>query len=179
MRLGILSDTHGDATLMGYALRALHQRGASFIIHCGDVGPTNVLDLFTTYGIPAAFVFGNTDVQREQMKRRAGVIGVTCFGEFGEFEMAGKKFAVLHGDDPRRLEEVVHQAGHDVVLHGHTHRWRDDWVNAEGKRPVRIINPGALHEPKNILDGMRAKTCAMLHLNTGRLEKIVVGMAGA
>jgi hypothetical protein len=49
-------------------------------------------------------------------------------------------------------------------------------ANADGKRPVRIINPGALHEPKTIVDGMQAKTCAMPHLNPGRLEKIDVGV---
>jgi hypothetical protein len=57
-------------------------------------------------------------------------------------------------------------------------RWRDDWVEAPGKRSVRIINPGALHNPKTIVDGERQTPCAMLHLNTGRLEKIVVAMAG-
>ena len=166
--------------MMCHAITALRDRSATYIIHCGDIGSPNMLDLFLI--LPnqhaAGFIFGNDDVGKcEPLRRRAGELGVHCFEFFGEFTMAGKAFAVVHGDDEHRLNELVSQRGHDYVLHGHTHVWRDEWIEGGSKRSVRIINPGALSDPRKDADGLRRKTCAMLDLDTGRLERIILAEA--
>ena len=178
MRLGILSDTHDNAKMMRQAISALRDRGAGYVIHCGDIGSPKMLDLFQVlpgrYG--AGFVFGNSDVRNcDSLWQRAKELGVDCFENFKQFEMAGLKFAVLHGDDEARLAAVIDGREHDVVLHGHTHRWKDERIEENGLKAIRIINPGALHDPRQNAAGVREKTCAMLDLDSGRLEKIVIG----
>ena len=102
MRLGILSDSHNDAGRMREAITALRDRGAGYVIHCGDIMSPDMLELF--HIVPgrfaAGFVYGNNDIGKcDSLRRRAKELGVDCFEFFKEFTMAGKSFAVLHGDD--------------------------------------------------------------------------------
>lgn len=158
MHLGILSDTHDDEKWMNFALLALRQRGASYIIHCGDIGTPRMLDFMV--GSPCGFIWGNSDKEPVALMRHAASIGIHCFEYFGEFEMAGKMFAVVHGDDRARMKALLEDQRHDYLLCGHTHVCRDERVGR-----IRMINPGALYEAKE-------RTCAILHVEEDRLEMI-------
>jgi putative phosphoesterase len=153
--VGILSDTHGrlDAAHAGVAI--LRAAGAEFLIHCGDVGEEEVLDALA--GIPAAFVFGNNDWDRRGLERYAKDIGVTCLGASGEIELAGKCFAVFHGDDFALRRKLLDGQKYDYVLQGHTHAPADE---RHGR--TRLINPGALHRA-------RPRTVAVLDTGTDAL----------
>lgn len=148
MIVGILSDTHDriEAARTGIAL--LRQHDAEYFIHCGDVGSEMILDLLA--GLPAAFVFGNTDWDRRGLERYAAQLNVSCLGVSGEIELDGKRFYVQHGDDFPALKRMIDSQRVDYVLHGHSHVTRDERI---GK--TRIINPGALHRA-------RVKTVARL-----------------
>ncbi len=158
--LGILSDTHDRAAITAAAVRVLREAGAEYFIHCGDVGSEQVLDLFA--GLPAAFVWGNTDWDQPALARYAQTIGVRCLGTRGDLELDGKRFAVLHGDDAPAMRRVLDQQLHHYLLHGHTHARRDERLGH-----VRIINPGALHRA-------REKTVALLDTGTDRLRFITI-----
>ena len=148
MLIGLLSDTHDrlDATIAG--VRVLREAGAEFFLHGGDVGGERILDVFA--GDKAAFVFGNNDWDRRELARYAEKIGVQCLEEFGEITLAGKRFAVTHGDDNARLKRIQNDQRDDYLITGHTHLKRDERV---GK--IRWINPGALYRA-------REKTVAIL-----------------
>ena len=161
MLLGILSDTHDRAEMMRRAIQALQARGAEFFVHCGDVCGPDLLDALA--GLHSAFVWGNCDWDRAGLRRYGEAIGVPCYGEFADLELAGKRIAVLHGDDKARMEGVLAAQEHDYLLHGHTHVTRDQRV---GK--TRVINPGALHRASE-------KTVALLDLAADRLEHIRIG----
>lgn len=160
MIVGILSDTHdrADAAMLGVA--ALREAGAQFLIHCGDVGSDHVLEHLG--GVPAAFVFGNTDWDRRALQRSAGHLGVQCLGDAGELELDGKWFYVCHGDDFRAMRAALDAQRYDYLLHGHSHTRRDDRVGR-----TRIINPGALHRA-------REKTVAVLDIARDRLTFLPV-----
>ncbi|MGN6506087.1 MAG: YfcE family phosphodiesterase [Tepidisphaeraceae bacterium] len=161
MRVGILSDTHGDADIAHRAVRLLLAQGAGYLIHCGDVGETDVLDALA--GTPSAFVFGNTDFDRTDLANYAQSIGVTCLNDFGVVTLQEKNIAVTHGDDQRTLSRLVSPgSGVDYLLTGHTHQRRDERVG-----PVRWINPGALHRAA-------IKTVALLDLDTDTLQSLTV-----
>ena len=160
MLLGILSDTHDRYEIMGAAVRTLRERGAAFLIHCGDVCTPNLLDHLA--GLPSAFVWGNCDFDRLALQRYAQAIEVPCYGVFGDLELGGKRVAVLHGDDRQRLDAILRVQGHDYLLHGHTHVRRDERVGR-----TRIINPGALFRASE-------KTVALLDTETDQLESIVI-----
>jgi len=146
--IGILSDTHGRAHAMAAGVAALRDRGAEFFIHCGDVGSEEVLDHLA--GTRAAFVFGNTDFDRASLTRYAEDLNITCYGNAGDFELDGKRFALLHGDDERLKRRILDAQQHDYLLQGHTHIPLDERVGR-----TRVINPGALHRAK-------VKTVALL-----------------
>ena len=175
MLLALLSDTHNDALQMTWVIQALRQRGAAFVVHCGDMGTASMLDLFRVEPgkYAAGFVFGNDDEGNTGAQlRRAREIGVVCFERFGEFEMGGKKFAVLHGDDKRQLTATIQTGEYDFVLHGHTHVWCDEQITAGNGKMVRVINPGALDKPRKDHDGLIQRSCALLNIETGGLVRI-------
>lgn len=148
MIVGILSDTHDRLHATSLAVQALAGAGAQFLIHCGDVGSEQILDQLA--GVPAAFVFGNTDWDRQALQRYAEQLGLRCLGAAGELELGGKSFCVLHGDDSREMRRALDAQRFDYLLHGHTHVKRDERVGR-----TRVVNPGALHRA-------REKTVALL-----------------
>ena len=111
MRIGLLSDTHDKLPAMADAVRQLQERQAEFFIHCGDVGTPSVLDYLA--GLPAAFVWGNCDWDRPGLERYAQQIHVPCHGPFADLELAGKRIAVLHGDDNKLKRQLLSEQRHD------------------------------------------------------------------
>lgn len=145
MRIGILSDTHGRVPATAAAMRLLQAQGAEFFIHCGDLGSTAVINHLA--GVPSAFVFGNTDWDRQELRRHAEQLNVQCLGTYGDLNLGGKRFAVTHGDDNRLTRRVLSEQLHDYLLVGHSHAREQDQVGR-----VLLINPGALHRahPKTV-----------------------------
>ena len=152
MRLGILSDTHGNLTTAAAGVRALEEAGAEFFIHCGDIGSEGSIDLLA--GLKCAFVFGNCDFDRTKLSRYAESIGVPCYGSFANLGLDGKTVAVIHGDDFKLKQRLLSEQNHDYLLQGHTHLRADERVGR-----TRVINPGALH---------RASQKTVATLDTGR-----------
>ena len=71
---------------------------------------------------------------------------------------------MIHNLEPRRRAWARE---FDVVIHGHTHRWRDEVVDG-----VRFINPGTATKPQF---GGTERTMARLNFgNELKVEKIEV-----
>lgn len=162
MILGILSDTHDRGDAMKAAVEALRSAGAQFYVHCGDVGSPAMLDHLA--GLPAAFVWGNTDVDRLALARYAQALGIQCFGAFGELEFDGQRIALLHGDDARLKRKILDDQQHNYLLQGHTHARQDARFGC-----VRLINPGAMHRASE-------KSVAILDVARDELRFIVVAV---
>jgi len=135
--VGVLSDTHGKAQTAAAAVKLLLAHGAEYLVHCGDVGETDVLDCLA--GHPSMFVFGNNDWDRQGLLRYAKQIGVECGEEMGKLSLGDKRAVVTHGDSERLIGQVLKEQMVDYLFVGHTHHPMDQ---RHGR--VRIINPGAL-----------------------------------
>jgi putative phosphoesterase len=154
MKIGIISDTHGQVDMALSAAREFMFRAVEAVVHCGDVGSEMVLtemaSLFQAVDIPLYVVLGNTD-SRSDLRFYPGNIGVNLLGRFGDLELAGKKIAMLHSDDEQRLAEIVDSQHYDYVLFGHTHVCHD-----EKRDKTRLVNPGAagrgMHPSCAVLD---------------------------
>lgn len=169
MIVGILSDTHGHAPRTAAAVGLLKQLGAQALVHCGDVGGPGVLEALV--GLPAWFVWGNTDHPDDRTGAYAARLGIQPPRDVPtRLELAGRRLAVFHGHEPA-FEELLHStrrgdaagfrerlAGVDYVLYGHTHQPADDRFAG-----VRLINPGALRRAA-------ARTVATLELLTDELR---------
>ena len=163
MIVGILSDTHDRVEAARAGVKLLQAHHAEYLIHCGDVGSEQILDVLA--GLPSAFVFGNNDWDIGGLQRYARDLNITCLGPGGNLELGGKLFHVEHGDDPRTMRRALDGQTFDYLLHGHTHVPRDERV---GK--TRVINPGALHRA-------REKTVAVLDTETDALKFLVIAAA--
>ncbi len=137
MRIGILSDTHGHAEAVGLAVEAFRRGRVELVIHCGDIGSLEVIELLTDW--PTHFVLGNVD-SRAVVAQAIEDVGQTCHGRFGELELAGRKIAFLHGDDGQLLNQTIRGGQWDVVFHGHTHSAKQANVGS-----TLVVNPGALY----------------------------------
>lgn len=159
--VGILSDTHGRREIAKRAIALLCSRGAQQIVHCGDVGETDILDLLAG-DPPAAFVFGNNDLDREALAKYAESIGVTCLKEFGTLTVDDRVIAVTHGDRGSLVRRAIDDPAVSYLLVGHTHVAADT-----RQRHVRVINPGALYRAAR-------KSVALLNLKTDTLEFVTI-----
>ncbi|MBO0697791.1 MAG: metallophosphoesterase family protein [Zavarzinella sp.] len=61
MKIGVLSDTHGQVDRTTAAIHLLRERGVELILHCGDIDSPATVRLFTD--VPTHFVFGNWDLR--------------------------------------------------------------------------------------------------------------------
>jgi len=154
LKIGIISDTHGQVDLALSAAREFLFRGIGAVFHCGDVGSDMVLiemaGMLRQLDIPVYAVLGNCDAHLDFRFFPDG-IGVHLLGRFGEVDLAGRKIALLHSDDEARFEEAVRSGRYDYVFFGHSHARRDETINK-----TRIVNPGAagrgMHPSCAVLD---------------------------
>jgi putative phosphoesterase len=144
MLLGILSDSHGQHRLVAEALRLFDGLGVEYVIHCGDVGSTAVLDYLV--GRPCSFVWGNMDAMHLGLRGYPAKVGLPPPKPPLRLELGGKVLLVFHGHE-RGFHEALRVGQADYFLHGHTHYARDERVGR-----VRVINPGALYHaaPKSV-----------------------------
>lgn len=138
MRIGVMSDTHGQTRFAADAVRLLDSLGIEQLLHCGDIGSPAVVPIVSRW--PAHFVLGNVDDQVEPLRQAIEAAGGRLHGRFGQLEPAGCPIAFLHGDDARRLQETIASGSWRLVCHGHTHI---PACTRHGE--VTVLNPGALY----------------------------------
>ena len=160
MLIGVMSDTHGRVDTMLHAMEILQQRQVDFVIHCGDVGSVRILDFLAR--LPAAFVWGNCDDDHDYLSHHAQIMGVKCYGDAGRLELSGKTICFLHGDDHRRLQEILNQQDCDFLFYGQSHTPGDTDIGR-----IRAVNPGALHRAHH-------KTIALVDSDTRKVEYVEV-----
>lgn len=138
MRIGVVSDTHGHVPYTRAAVRMLESLDVELVIHCGDIGSPEIVELFAPW--PTHFVFGNVDYDQHLLAAAIRKAGKTCHDRFGSLRLLDKNIAFLHGDDTLRLRETTTSGQWDLVCHGHTHVARQ-----ENHGPTLVLNPGALY----------------------------------
>jgi putative phosphoesterase len=138
MRLGVVSDTHGHVEYAYEAVRMLESLDVQVVLHCGDIGSVEIVPLWSRW--PTHFVFGNVDHQAGLLRRAIKAAGQICHDRFGQLELAGRRIALLHGDDQRLLDETIASGRWDLVCHGHTHERRLERIGS-----TLVLNPGALY----------------------------------
>ncbi|HZU23104.1 MAG TPA: metallophosphoesterase family protein [Terriglobales bacterium] len=121
MLIGVISDTHG--LLRPEALAAL--RPAQHILHAGDVGDPEILNVLRTIA-PVTAVRGNVDHGP----------WADLLPETEVVELGGLSFYVLH--DLQQLDLDPAAAGFAAVISGHTHQ-----PKCEQRKAVLYLNPGS------------------------------------
>lgn len=144
LRVGVISDTHGH--LHPSAKRAL--AGVDAIIHAGDIGGPELLDVLRTIA-PVTAVVGNMDGGR----------WISDLQDTEIVELGDVLIVVLHNF--YRLDLDPEAAGFQAVIHGHTHL-----PEARCKNGVWYINPGSATFPKH---GQSASV-ALIHIEDKQMD---------
>jgi predicted phosphodiesterase len=145
---------------MSAAMEVFLAAGVDLVVHCGDVGGRHVLDSMSP--LDGLFVWGDRDPDRMGLLRYGQNLGIGCFGLMGEFDYAGKKFVVLHGNDRKVLKKLIDEQQYDYILVGQDLATEDRTVGR-----TRVINPGPLH-------GGPARTAILLDPETGKLKLLAL-----
>jgi uncharacterized protein len=145
MRVGLLSDSHGQALVTRRAVELLCRHEPDCLIHLGDIMSSEVIDALLQPALdgpgvlPVHVVMGNCDFKPASLTRYARDLGVMVDDPVGRLECDGREVVFLHGHDGAALTAAL-QDRPAYLCHGHTHQRRDDRIG-----PTRLINPGALH----------------------------------
>ncbi len=134
MKIGIVSDTHGNMGAVEAVAAAAH--GVELWLHAGDfVDDARHLEKLSDTGVVK--VAGNGDWPRTDVPNETVV------------EAAGHKIFLAHGHtyDVNHgtgiLLEAAKEAGCDIAVYGHTHR-----VYCEKGR-ICVLNPGSASRPRD------------------------------
>jgi uncharacterized protein len=138
VRIGIVSDTHGHLANTQKAVDVLAIEKVECVLHCGDIGSSEVIPLFGRW--PTHFVFGNCDPDQESLAETIELCEQTSHGLFGSIELAGCPIALLHSHEPGRLRATIASQKYHLVCYGHTHVREHHY---EGE--TLVLNPGALY----------------------------------
>lgn len=151
MKIGLIADTQGSFNVPALLRHVASEfAGVDEIWHAGDWGSEEVLAGLRQLG-RIVVVNGNAPADTRYPTTIEGTIGRWRVG-------------MVHNLDNRRVRWA---AGYDVVIHGHTHRWRDEVVGR-----TRFINPGTATRPQF---GGTERTMARLTFESDlRVEKLLV-----
>lgn len=137
MLIGLVSDTHNNRPGVRYALDIFDALGIEVILHAGDLISAQILDEFIDFSL--FLTFGNGDDPLMISSKAGSVSERFACGEMLDLNLAGKRIFMIHGDHRTEQEKRIDSGDYDFVIHGHTHRYRDERVGS-----TRVINPGAL-----------------------------------
>lgn len=138
MRLGLIADTHDNRDRTRTALRLLDEADAEVLLHAGDLNTARLVPLLEGWRVYLAQ--GNVDHPTRIQKAIDDHDVDVTYGVRHEVEAGGARVGVIHGDDQARLDGMVNAGAFDLVVHGHTHKFRDERVG-----DTRVVNPGAVH----------------------------------
>lgn len=165
MRVGLISDTHGDAAAWRRAMELF--AACELILHAGDhlyhgafnpvlptYDPRELTREMNECAIPVLHARGNCDSEVDQSALQDPIMSPYVF-----CRLEGLNVLVAHGDSMDKMELVEQALGYGVhlLVRGHTHI-HGIWEHG----PMLVCNPGSPSLPKGdgipsvgILEGSR------------------------
>lgn len=135
MIVGVISDTHDNASAIKKGIEIFNRRQADLLIHLGDiVAPFSALLLGAFNGEIRA-VYGNNDGERAGLAELFAKNGWILRDRPDLFEYQGRLIAALH--EPDHIERYARRDDVDLILYGHTHK-----AKIERRDSKLIFNPG-------------------------------------
>lgn len=155
MRIGIVSDSHGNIRIFEDMLAVPGAAEAELWLHAGDFAP-DADDLEILSGRRVVRVLGNCDLFLD------GVYDETVV------EAAGHRIFLTHGHlfnvrfDTELLAAAACEAGADIAVYGHTH------IALEERGDVTVLNPGSIARPRD----ERRGSFMLVDLNEGKSPRV-------
>ena len=145
-KIAIFSDSHDHIHNLQQALKQAQDMGVDALLHCGDLcAPFVVKLLGEQFSGPIHLIFGNNDGDGRLTQLLASQFPhITHHGIYGEFDLFGRRIAMIHYPEPARR---IAQSGQlDLVCYGHDHTQHRETIGS-----TLLVNPGEImglqHEP--------------------------------
>ena len=147
MQIGVVSDTHNNLKNINKIISLFNKENVALVVHTGDICNAKSLARFSKLKCDLIGVYGNNDRTEEGIAEVADNNNFSFQEPPKIFSINEKNIAIFH--EPDQIEDFLKDKSDiDIVLHGHTHRYRKEKVNN-----VLIFNPG---ESAGFLKGRNA-----------------------
>ncbi len=142
MKVGIVSDSHDNRTLLKAAAEDAIARGAEAFFHCGDVVSPNTLWVFQPLGKPVHVIHGNNQGDLNNMFALVSKPDsvVQYHGQDADFEIAGKRVFLVHY--PHYAEALALTGNYDLICCGHNHKAAVTCIDHVKGGTTIVANPG-------------------------------------
>lgn len=127
MKIAIISDTHKKSSMMVDAIDMLKQKGATYLIHAGDLQIKENLDILKNSNLKYISVFGNNDYNLLQYQNQYNIKKEPYY-----FKIKEITFKLMH--IPNFLTPDT-----NIVIFGHTHHFEHQYINK-----TLFLNPGEI-----------------------------------
>lgn len=148
IKIAIVSDSHKKPQLTKDAIDMLQSKGATYIVHAGDLEIIENLELLKNSGLTYVSVFGNNDYNLLPYANQYKINQEPYY-----FSIKDLKFKLMH--IPNYLTPDS-----DIIIFGHTHNFEVQYTNN-----TLYINPGELcARNKNLTE------CALLEITEDKYK---------
>ena len=144
MKICIVSDSHDRAEALGSAVQQAALRGATAVIHCGDLIGGNTLRPALRVGLPLHLIHGNNLGDSVALHRlaRESAGQLHYYGADARLELGGRQIFVVHYPDYGRA--MAGTGDWDLVCCGHSHVAAiEEVANLKGGK-TWMVNPGTV-----------------------------------
>ena len=160
MKIGLVSDTHGNNENILQAVELFNQEGVGYVLHAGDFADEAAASLFrrlTDAGFIA--VSGNCDFSggiKTAVRCFGGAYHESCF----RGSISDKKILMAHM--PSTLRRYIDRDDFDLAVFGHTHR-----PECREEGGTLFVNPGSLSsaEPCVMIVDLDEMSCRKVFLS--------------
>ncbi len=147
MLIGVISDTHNNTKNIDKIIALFNNEKVNLVIHTGDITNAETLKKFSLLNCPLTGVFGNNDRSEVGLQEVCEEYNFKFQEPPLSLVLDEKRVVVFH--EPDLINEYVKDSGEiDIILHGHTHRYREEKI-----RDTIYFNPG---ESAGSLEGKSA-----------------------
>ena len=168
MKVGVVSDTHGDYTNIKKAFDEIFV-DIDFLIHAGDIlnhGPRNPIpegynpvelsNFLNNLPISVHYAKGNCDSEVDSLMIKNFIQSPYLY-----LVIEGIRIVVTHGDKNLNYFKELSEKHADILITGHTHNYT---IDKESK--YILFNPGSTSIPKNHPHG----TCGLIDIDAGEIS---------
>ena len=161
MLVGIVSDTHNNLKNIEHIIKIFNSKKVDLVVHTGDVTSAKSLQKFSILESDLCGVYGNNDRNEPNLRDVAKKNKFDFREPPFQISKNNRKIAIFH--EPDLIDNyLIENKDIDIVLHGHTHRYREENLNN-----VLIFNPG---ESAGMIQGKN--TVGVINLDDLSLERI-------
>lgn len=161
MIIGVVSDTHNNYKNINKIVSIFNNLSVEMVVHTGDITNIRALDHFKHLNCRLVGVFGNNDRFEKGLEETALQNNFDFKQPPSLISRNNRNIAIFH--EPDSIDEfLVDNKDVDIVLHGHTHRYRKEILNQ-----TLVFNPG---ESAGMVEGKNS--IGLVDLKNLNIERI-------